>query len=129
MTPAELKRYFPNVSRSTISANRDSEPLHTGLHSPKPEPPSILPLVNTSSGKTKGRSSPTSRYRITFEVSAVRPLDWDNYRFKDLQDCLVQAGFLPNDDWRVLEGCVRSYKVHRKEDEGTRILIEKTPPA
>lgn len=56
---------------------------------------------------------------------SVRPLDWDNYRLKDLQDLLCLTGLLPSDNWNELEGSVISEKVHRKEEEKT--VIEITP--
>jgi Holliday junction resolvase RusA-like endonuclease len=53
----------------------------------------------------------------------VRPLDWDNYRLKDLQDCLVHAGLLAGDEWNILEGSVVSCKAHTKAEEKTEIEI------
>lgn len=63
---------------------------------------------------------------ITFKVFAVRPLDWDNYRLKDLQDLLIEAGCLSDDNHQeVPKGIVETHQVHTKAEERTEILIEK----
>lgn len=117
----ELRNLFPNISKSTIEANNADGPK---LRPAKPERAQGVPLDGAGKGKETGSPVSGPRYRITFAVFAVKPLDWDNYRLKDLQDCLIEAGFLPDDNWRVLEGQVISKKAHSKEEERTEILIE-----
>jgi hypothetical protein len=57
----------------------------------------------------------------------VRPRDWDNAcaAVKQLQDEMVRAGWLPDDDWRTLEGAVVSAKAKDKASVGTAITIER----
>lgn len=64
------------------------------------------------------------RFEILFTVYAVRPCDYDNYHCKVLQDCLVRAGFIPNDDWRTLQGRVISHKANNRQEERTEIVIQ-----
>ena len=95
------------------------------LRPPEPERDSGMPLERVASRKKESSHLPEIRYRITFTVYSIRPFDWDNYRFKDLQDCIVKAGLLPGDDWRVLEGRVVPHKAATKEEERTEITIER----
>lgn len=80
--------------------------------------------------KEKGGNSaavstePARRCRITFRIYAVRPLDWDNYSVKQIQDCLVHAGILDDDKWDILEGGIVSEKAYSKEEERTEITID-----
>lgn len=91
-----------------------------GVCPTKPERPEGVPLDSAGQREGKGRT----RVKIRFTVYAVRPLDWDNYRLKDLQDCLVRAGLLDGDEWDVLEGSVVSKKAHSAAEEKTVVEIE-----
>ena len=65
------------------------------------------------------------RFKIVFDVYAVRAGDWDNYSIKELQDMVVNAGILFDDDWTILEsGTIRVHKVKKKNDQKTIITIE-----
>ena len=86
----------------------------------KPECPEGVPLDSASKREGKVRR----RAKILFTVYARRPLDWDNYRLKDLQDCIVKSGILDGDEWDVLEGSVVSAKAHKKEEERTVVEIQ-----
>lgn len=94
-----------------------------GLSPAQPECVEKLPLVSSSPGEEEGYYRPPNRALIIFTVFSRRPMDWDNPRFKSLQDCLVKAGFLDGDDFARLEGRVISRKAHRKEDERTEVEI------
>jgi len=96
-----------------------------GVCATKPKRPARVSLDDSRQGEEKGGVVPEGRYHITFTVFNVRPLDYDNYRCKDLQDCLVKAGFLPDDNWRVLYGTVIPEKVREEAEERTEILIER----
>lgn len=93
-----------------------------GIFAIKSEPAKRPSLEHPVQGEAKG----SRRFKILFTVYARRPLDWDNYRFKELQDMLVHAGLIPDDKWNILNGCIESYKVHRKEEERTEVRIEPT---
>lgn len=95
------------------------------LRAAVPEPDTRGALERAAPGEAACGCGPDSRYRVTFVVYRVRPLDWDNSFTKPLQDCLVAAGLLPDDNWRVLEGAVRSCKAASKRDERTEIVIER----
>jgi len=97
------------------------------VRSTEPECPERRSLVGPAQREAKGwtgaQKGTGERMRVIFTVYAQRPNDWDNYRLKDAQDCLVEAGLLVDDNWRVLEGFVRSEKAHSKEEERTEIEI------
>lgn len=73
-------------------------------------------LVPLRQGKTTRHKGDGNRYNITFTVYAVRPADYDGLDIKWLQDRIVDAGWLPNDDWQTLEGTVRSRKCKTGEE-------------
>lgn len=97
------------------------------LRATEPECPERRPLERAAQREAKGGfGAPvgiTGRSRVIYRVYSQRPLDWDNYRLKDLQDCLVQAGLLADDNWRILQGEVISEKVHTKAEERTEVTI------
>lgn len=120
MNADELRKRFPWASECFIKANADT----AGVCSEKPECPPGLPLVSAAPGKEKSSDGAPKRYRITFRCFATRPCDWDNLRYKELQDMVVQAGLVPADEWNILEGSVVSYKAKTKAEERTIVEIE-----
>lgn len=70
-----------------------------------------------------GKEKSSLRFKIHFDIYAVRPLDWDNHFTKPLQDLVAQSGIIPGDKWDQLEGSVASYKVYSPEEERTEITI------
>ena len=90
------------------------------LHTTKPECIEGVPLDSAGQRESKSRR----RAKILFTVYARRPGDWDNYRFKDLQDCIVKSCILDGDEWDVLEGSVIVKKAHPEEEEKTVVEIE-----
>ena len=93
------------------------------LRAPQPEPAKGKTLVDPIPREAEGGSGTQGRYRISFRIFARRPLDWDNAFVKPLQDLVVQAGLLPGDDWKTLEGSVSCYKARSKAEERTEVLI------
>lgn len=99
------------------------------LRAAQPERAPGVPLVGPADGKTPGHAGaqplPVGRYRIFFEVYSQQPADWDNYTIKQIQDCLVLVGLLPDDDWKRLEcGGIVSRKAAGPAEEKTVITIE-----
>jgi hypothetical protein len=94
-----------------------------GVCAPKPERPAGVPLERAGKREAPGGTSPQGRFLVHFRCYSVRPLDWDNYRFKDLQDMLCVAGLLPDDNWQILEGHVSSHKAASPIFERTEIEI------
>lgn len=111
-----LIRKRPHLSPSTIPSNCNT---HSQLCPPKQKQAKRKPLDSSSQGK----DSCSPRFEICFTIYAIRPLDWDNYWVKSMQDCLIQAGFLHDDKWNVLRGSVVSEKAHSKEEEKMIIMI------
>lgn len=124
MNEHKLKRLFPNAAQSFLRLNT-SDPV--GLPSADPQPAQGSALVGVDGGKEKGSGGPHRCARILFTVYAVYPCDWDNYRTKELQDALVASGALDGDEWDILEGTVRSKKVHKEEDQRTEVSITFEP--
>jgi hypothetical protein len=124
MTPNELKRRFPQASASCYRANAaaGSVELHPSVGSQ-----SASSLVAGGKGKQAGASGGQERYRIHFTIYACQPLDWDNAAgsIKPIQDALVEAGWLPADDWKTLEGIAISKKANTKKEQRTVVTIER----
>ena len=121
VTANEIRRRYPNCSESFVRRNADAG--DTGLRPTKPERAQKLPLVSVGKRKETRSVGAQGRFRIRFRVFSIRPLDWDNYRLKDLQDLLCLTGLLPSDNWDVLEGSVVSEKAHSKAEERTVVEI------
>lgn len=121
MTREQIIKRFPNASEAFIVANLD----HCGLRAAKPERAKGVPLERADKRKAKSSTGSAQRFLIHFRVFAVRPLDWDNYRLKELQDFLCLTGLLPDDNWQIVEGHVSSHKAHSKAEEETEIVIER----
>jgi len=107
---------------------------HENHHNPQRlrasiEQPSQRPTLEPSPEREESRQRCPERrhlhrYRITYTVYAVRPMDFDNIAIKKIQDELVHQNFLPEDNWKVLEGTVRSRKAKTKAEQRTVIEIE-----
>lgn len=124
MTREEILKACPHASEATIRNTLAYHSQPTGAHPERirpqqPERPAIVPLDSSPLRKETG----TGRAQIVFTVYAVRPLDWDNYFIKPLQDWLAVAGLIRGDKWNQLEGRVRSEKVSKTEEERTEIEI------
>jgi len=83
----------------------------------RPEQPPAL--VGDRARAAAGARSRGERYRVEFVAYACRPCDWDNLAgsVKEIQDAMVDAGWLPGDDWDVLEGGVASRKCAHKAEQ------------
>jgi Holliday junction resolvase RusA-like endonuclease len=125
--PTWTKAQLDEYDRKRAGQNSGSR-----LRTTQPELAQGVSLVRPVQRKAKGGDSPPQvnirRIRVNFTVYSVRPLDWDNYRLKDLQDCLVLAGFLDGDDWKILDGKVTSEKAYSKAEEKTVVEITNLPP-
>jgi hypothetical protein len=100
-------------------------PSHSRVCPKEPEPAARVPLERATKRETVGKESDNERYGITFTIYRVRPLDWDNSFTKPCQDILVEFGFLPDDNWKVLEGKVRCLKVKHIDEQRTEVTIER----
>lgn len=65
------------------------------------------------------------RYHVAWTIYTVCPADWDNAAasIKGMQDELVDLGFLPGDDWQVLEGTAKAVKVSTRAEQGVTVAI------
>lgn len=121
LSQEDLKRLFPNASGDFIKSNADS--VAAGSRPSNKEPTKRSTLVSLQGRDDKVSPSHRRRFKIIFTVRSRRPGDWDSYNIKELQDLLRYSGILADDSWDLLQGEVRSEKVHTKEEEGTLIEI------
>lgn len=117
MNAAQLKAKFPHASASFIQANAD------GVCAGQPEHSQGRALEHPLPREDSGRHIIAPRHRICFTIYAVHPCDWDGYHIKELQDMLIHASILPDDNWGFLQGEVISEKAHSKAEERTEITI------
>jgi hypothetical protein len=113
MTPEKLREKFPNASPDFIRINSQ------GVYPSKPKRAKGTALVSPVPRETES----SVRYEICFTIHSTRPCDFDNWNLKDCLDVLTRIGCIPGDDWRVMQGRIRSRKVHSKEEEKTEIQI------
>jgi hypothetical protein len=123
MTRNELKRRFPNATEAFIAANETPVDA-SGSRPANPEPAKGRALDYPQESPKPRRVCDPRCARITFQIYSTHPADWDNYRIKELQDCLVHAGILDGDEWNILTGQVIPRKAKTKADERTEIEIE-----
>ncbi len=117
ITPNELARLFPGASKACVAANLG------GIRADHPQPAKGNSLVSSAPRKDKSGDGPVERFKIIFRVYSVRPADYDAYSCKELQDMLVHATILPDDNWRILQGETISCKAYSKEEERTEVEI------
>jgi hypothetical protein len=128
MTRDELLKRFPNASPAFLRSNsNDAITRLSARQIAKPQPRPALVASPQGEGAGKRSVEPGAHYRVRFTVFAVRPRDWDNLAAscKQLQDAIVEAGWLPDDDWKTLEGTVVSAKAATENEERTEVTIER----
>jgi hypothetical protein len=114
MNPHELKRLFPNASRSLVAAN--SELPHT-----KPQQHKAEPLPKASPRKEQSTQIP----HVCFILRRCSLLDVDAKwaSVKDLLDGLQRAGLISGDKEGEITLEVRQEKVSHRPQERTEIEI------
>jgi hypothetical protein len=125
MNPNELKRIFPNASKSLLAANppvRGDVAAEAELHAPEPaQPPTTL--ATASSGEAQGAVRPL----IRFTLLRTKLLDWDAKHgvIKNILDGIVSAGLLHGDreDQLHPESCITQEKVKTLKEQCTLIEI------
>lgn len=128
MTCDEILKRYPHASPSFVARNRDD---HTaGIHSKEVRQHRVKALVPSDEGKQaiSGSFEQGTRYHIRFTVYACQPRDWSNLSasIKCLEDALVRAGWLPDDNWKVLTGEAIPAKAKTKAEQRTVIEITRT---
>lgn len=117
MTRQEILRRYPHATESFISKNIAANT--EWLPAMRKERPQGNALERTGKGKEASRPC----LEIVFTIYARRPMDWDNWHTKCIQDCLVEAGLLHGDAWNELRGSCVSRKVHTTQEERTEIEV------
>ncbi len=115
MNEHQLKRIFPNASRSTIAANRGV------VSNPEPQRHEAPTLGATIPGEAKSLRRP----RIRFTLFRCQLLDPDNAAgsVKDLLDGLRHSSLIQGDEWHAIKLEVEQEKVSKRKDERTEIVI------
>jgi hypothetical protein len=124
MNREEIIKRWPQASEAFIRANLDHDPAQLSPR-PVPKPDHGLPLVNVFQGEDQGQDRSSERYHINLTIYSTRPRDWDNLAAscKQLQDVLVEDGWLPDDNYRVLSGSVSSLKCKTKAEHRTVVTL------
>ncbi len=121
MTIEELKKRFPNASRSFLEANTDDHRTDSLPSRPKPERNQAPALGQAKKREVCGMVRPV----VQFIGYRVRPLDPDNFAggCKDLLDGLRHSGLIPGDEnWRI-QFATDQEKVSSRKEEKTVIRI------
>lgn len=118
------REQFNAILAKPAIARRNPDAGDTGLCTTEPKQVKGNALERPVSRKDKGGTGPVVRFEICFRVYAVQPCDWDGYHIKEIQDMLVHAQLLPDDNWRILQGRVISEKAHSREEERTEVTIQ-----
>lgn len=120
MTPHELKKIFPNASRSTLQRN-----LETGGVPPSAE--HEQDSVNESLAASPGTHRNPCRCAVVIASYRLRLADEDNLFIKWHLDALVRAGIIRNDDPSSVQVEVRQFEVEWPDMERTEIYITCLP--
>lgn len=119
---AAFRRRNPHLFGAVPAAG--AERIRADVPQPRPRRPLVSDATREAgSPEASAQCDQPCRFRVRFTVYACRPCDWDNYRTKPLQDCLVAAGFMPDDNWKILEGEVVSMKARSKAEQRTVIEL------
>lgn len=113
------------LSNNPTLARRNGHIDFGGACSSEPERRTWGSLDEVIENKDLRSDSGPEFYEVRFDVYSIRPQDWDNIRVKELQDVLVDLGFLPDDNYRILTGRVRSMKVFKTKDQKTVITLKR----
>ena len=124
MNREEILRLFHQASPSFIRANLDNDLAQLPTRT-IPKPDYGQALVSVPERERPGKSSSPGRYHINLAIYSTRPRDWDNLAAscKQLQDVLVEVGWLPDDNYRVLSGSVSSIKCKTKAEHRTVVTL------
>jgi Holliday junction resolvase RusA-like endonuclease len=124
----EIIKRYPNASPSFIARNCDDNaaslpPKASGKRRNEALDRSAQRKRAVEDGAESG-----ARYHIRFTVYSIRPRDWDNLAasLKSLQDAVVAAGWLPDDNWKVLTGEAIPANAKTKAEQRTVIEITRT---
>lgn len=122
--PHVRARILAQLDADAAEARRNRSARSQGIRPTESQPNERPALDKVPCGKAAGKGSDGERYRVTFTVYAVRPKDWDNNFCKVIQDQLIYSGWLPDDNWRILEGAIRTRK-SKPGEERTEVEIER----
>jgi hypothetical protein len=114
MNEHQLRRLFPNASRSTIEANASLPP-------PEPQRDKTPALDKT----TEGEAQSLGRVVVRFTQYRVQLLDDDNLAgsIKDLLDGVKHSHLIRDDSSKEIDLQVNQIKVQHHSDERTEIEI------
>lgn len=131
MNPDEIKRLFPNASKSLVEANAGNPLIQKQEERPRSQ------AGDPTSGRSKlERCSPTTAVgqskakrgdspRLLVRVTSVRRrlIDEDNLCEKYVLDCCRYAGLIPGDSPSEVRIETRQRKAAKGEDEVTVVEI------
>jgi len=129
LKPDDIKRLFPNASRSVIAANTPHPELFRDRASHREGPndamrPELEPSSRTRDvGPSKAKKADSRCFLV--RVTSIRRilLDEDNLCEKYVVDCCRYAGLLPSDRPGQTKIEIRQRKAAKGEEEATVIEI------
>ncbi len=121
--PTWTREQFENY-QSKQNRNLDAADKVARLYAEHPKPVARPALVEAVAGEEAHWYSSGRRFEVQYHVYSVRPIDYDGYDIKPLQDLLVRAKIIPDDKWNVLLGRTIPHKVQTAAEEKTEIVIE-----
>lgn len=134
MNPDDIKRLFPNASRSVLAANLD-HPEFPGIRASKQKEAddAVCPELEPSNRvgilpKGKAKKADTRRFLVRVTSIRSRLIDEDNLCEKFVVDCCRYAGLLPGDGPGQTKIEVSQRKVGKEEPESTLVEIFELNP-
>ena len=118
------------AARRAARAAAEAPAAGGGDHAVDPVPAAVgqkpgAALVESRRRKAAGARSRGEVYRVDFILYGRQPFDWDNAAasVKEMQDAMVDLGWLPGDDWDVLEGSARGRPVKTEAEERVEAVL------
>lgn len=131
MNPDDIRRLFPNASRSLLAANSAASELPKPEVSPRAEegmPAAVRPKLerrarHAALGAAKAKGGDPGRFLVRVTSVRRRLIDDDNLCEKFVVDCCRYAGLIPGDGPGQTRIEVRQRKAGKEEPEETVIEI------
>ena len=119
-----IKRQLADEDAATARARRVDQADDARLR-PEVCAQPAPPLGRRAEGEAQGEPGRRPRYRVDWTLYSCQPLDWDNLAgsVKEAQDRLVELGWIPGDDWEVLEGSATTRKVGKRKEQRLEVVI------
>jgi len=135
MNPDEIRKHFPNASRSLFAANSDNPQLPLVQERQGKEagnPIAVRPKLerhafDAALGEAEAKIRNTGRFLVRVTSIRRRLIDEDNLCAKAVIDCCRNAGLIPDDSPDKTSIEIRQRKAGKEEAETTLVEIYQLP--